>query len=634
MTRPHTEFDPLSYFKHRRATSTDQARLTRELSDWIKHFSASDHQILRDISAHLKSYNKQAISDFWNATALCEAQEREHAMLMEGRRADLRRQNVVQLRIDGDAMTKELEVSYCSESSLDPPDDVLLVSEPGNRSVTGLRTATGTNACSNVGTSTRTLSSTSTPLVVSTSSFSSRSKSPSPTYDESSSITAAPSDTPLSKISKLAKPAQPAAFPSVNGESNVKFPPEQPMSVYHTLLFRLARKLMSDFLKSKNEQKVKAKGGLVRKDKAVDVQMDENCDERNGANIIDLKDAQVAMSCTLNTMSASNCNYFKKNSKGIISKALALCEIKDFDKHTCLKFLQKYNTPLQSNEAVETLRKTVLRDRAKLLDDDPCPESVLQGKTLRILEHLCEFVLHKPYGTQKPSEHECLNVWATIFGVLTDLVTFHTGEKALEASKIMKRMQREEYGEPSDVGRKVDCVFMFDGIELSNIELKSQNSSPRDVSVQLRKNIRLARCIQEMHISFGMNNAPVVMGDVQGFVGTFYRVVQMGDISVAGEVTSSVVCLPETALALEAFLQDESLALICNFIESLEAQGPVVKTAKDRQALIVQKEKFRSGLRASPGPQRARERKFVNVVTLSPAKKRDRADMESDIASM
>ncbi|KAG9069380.1 hypothetical protein KI688_010282 [Linnemannia hyalina] len=301
-----------------------------------------------------------------------------------------------------------------------------------------------------------------------------------------------------------------------------------------------------------------------------------------------------------------------------LEAAYTLCEIKDFDKHECLKFLQKYNTPLQSNEAVVTLRKSVLRDRANLLDADSCPEVVLLGKTLRILEHLCELVLHKPYRTQKPSEHDCLNVWATIFGVLTELVTFHAGEKAQEASK-MRRMQREEYGEPSDARRKVDCVFMFDGIELSNTELKSQIASPRDVSVQLRKSIRLARCIQELHLSFG-------------FVGTFYRVVQMDDISVASEVTSAVVCLPETALGLEAFLQDESLALIYNFIGSLEAQRPVVKTAKDRQALGLQKEKFRSGLRASPGPQRARERKFVNVVTLSPAKKRDWTAMESDIA--
>ncbi|KAF8935076.1 hypothetical protein BGZ58_005267 [Dissophora ornata] len=94
---------------------------------------------------------------------------------------------------------------------------------------------------------------------------------------------------------------------------------------------------------------------------------------------------------------------------------------------------------------------------------------------------------------------------------------FYKTALPLEASKITRRMQREEFGEPSDAGRKVDCVFMFDGIELSNIELKSQNPSPRDFSVQLRKNIRLARCIQGFHLSFGMDEAPVIMGDVDGF---------------------------------------------------------------------------------------------------------------------
>lgn len=43
----------------------------------------------------------------------------------------------------------------------------------------------------------------------------------------------------------------------------------------------------------------------------------------------------------------------------------------------------------------------------------------------------------------------------------------------------------------------------------------------------------------------------------------------MNDIFVAGEVASSVVNLPETALELEVFLQSESLALICNFIVSV-----------------------------------------------------------------
>lgn len=77
----------------------------------------------------------------------------------------------------------------------------------------------------------------------------------------------------------------------VNGESNVEFPQEQPMSAYHTLLFRLARKSMNNYLKNK-EQKGKAKGDLVLKDKANanDGPISEENYGRSGANI-DLKDA-------------------------------------------------------------------------------------------------------------------------------------------------------------------------------------------------------------------------------------------------------------------------------------------------------------------------------------------------------
>ncbi|KAF9086354.1 hypothetical protein BGX27_003204, partial [Mortierella sp. AM989] len=89
--------------------------------------------ILRDISKYLKSYNKKAITEFWAAIAQRENQEAEHAKMMQERRSDLRRQNIKQLRIDGDALTKELEEGYVSESSSVRSDEVILVQEPGTR---------------------------------------------------------------------------------------------------------------------------------------------------------------------------------------------------------------------------------------------------------------------------------------------------------------------------------------------------------------------------------------------------------------------------------------------------------------------------------------------------------------------
>ncbi|KAF9211241.1 hypothetical protein BGZ59_008362 [Podila verticillata] len=109
LTRTPAEYNPLSYFKHRGATSSLRERLTHELSQWIKYFSASDKQIHRDIANSLRSYRKQTMSNFWNEIAERESQQRHHEQLLEQRKIDLRRQNVTQLGIDGDALTRELD---------------------------------------------------------------------------------------------------------------------------------------------------------------------------------------------------------------------------------------------------------------------------------------------------------------------------------------------------------------------------------------------------------------------------------------------------------------------------------------------------------------------------------------------
>jgi hypothetical protein len=36
----------------------------------------------------------------------------------------------------------------------------------------------------------------------------------------------------------------------------------------------------------------------------------------------------------------------------------------------------------------------------------------------------------------------------------------------------MRQLQSAEYGDVSESGRKVDMLFMFDGVEVSNVEFK------------------------------------------------------------------------------------------------------------------------------------------------------------------
>ncbi|KAF9167217.1 hypothetical protein DFQ26_005330 [Actinomortierella ambigua] len=101
--------DALSYFRHRGATSSLRRRLMQELSYWIEFFAASDKQVLHDIANSLNSCRKQTLAEFWNDLAQQEARQKQSESLLEQRKIDIRRQNVAQLRIDGDVMTRELE---------------------------------------------------------------------------------------------------------------------------------------------------------------------------------------------------------------------------------------------------------------------------------------------------------------------------------------------------------------------------------------------------------------------------------------------------------------------------------------------------------------------------------------------
>ncbi|KAF9213727.1 hypothetical protein BGZ59_004930 [Podila verticillata] len=122
---------------------------------------------------------------------------------------------------------------------------------------------------------------------------------------------------------------------------------------------------------------------------------------------------------------------------------------------------------------------------------------------------------------------------------------------------------------------------MYKGVELSNIEFKRAEIGERHLAIQNRKNVRQARCIQEVHASLGVDNPSIFMANVHGFVGVFYQVRPMGDTAIAGKTTSDLVHLPPTAGGLKASLQGNSLAIIWNFLASLETQAPIVQLAKD-----------------------------------------------------
>jgi hypothetical protein len=81
---------------------------------------------------------------------------------------------------------------------------------------------------------------------------------------------------------------------------------------------------------------------------------------------------------------------------------------------------------------------------------------------------------------------------------------------------VLRNQQAYEYGDVSETGRKVDLIFMYKDIEISNVEFKRADISSKDITVQCRKNIRLGRCLQEAHAAYGLEDASVIMGDVAG----------------------------------------------------------------------------------------------------------------------
>lgn len=81
----------------------------------------------------------------------------------------------------------------------------------------------------------------------------------------------------------------------------------------------------------------------------------------------------------------------------------------------------------------------------------------------------------------------------------------------MEASKVVRRQQAAEYGEVSEAGRKVDCLFAFESIELSNVEFKLGGALDKEIAIQNRKNIRLDLALQEAHARHGASDVPVFM---------------------------------------------------------------------------------------------------------------------------
>ncbi|KAG9072242.1 hypothetical protein KI688_000011 [Linnemannia hyalina] len=339
-------------------------------------------------------------------------------------------------------------------------------------------------------------------------------------------------------------------------------------------------------------------------DHAVDMlkRYQQQKDKEKDATLV--KDAQVAMSRVLNTMSPRAVQHFTRKKED-----------------------QPYSEVLHEHDVTYLARK-VLLDRAGLVAQYPLDELlpkkvIMQDKVFRIVEYLCHIVCSPPYKTTDPSENDCLLIWAQVFGIIADKVSILSGERMLESSKLLRRQQAAEFGDLCDTGRKVDLAFAFKDIEISNIEFKRPNLPTQSIIIQSRKNIRLGRCIQEIHKGYGVQDPSVIMGDVSGSVGMFHQLARMDEIWIAGKMVKSTVQIPTTPGSLESFLESNSLALIWNYTEYLERQGPRTKQAKEHHDRDSEMGAFSEAVSCSrPTTPPRKVKPFSDVVTFSPSKKR------------
>ncbi|KAF9968218.1 hypothetical protein BGZ73_000207 [Actinomortierella ambigua] len=190
-------------------------------------------------------------------------------------------------------------------------------------------------------------------------------------------------------------------------------------------------------------------------------------------------------------MSPRAVQHFIGNGRNdIITGAVNRAAISTFEQHNCLTILPRYLRVLQEHD-IQRLSRQLVRDRYELQAPydliKPLPEGLqMHDRVLEILQYL------------------------------NDDITLQTGERMLEASKVLRQEQAAEFGDLCDAGRKVDLAFLHKGIELSNIEFKKPGIGAMDITVQCRKNIRLGRCLQEQHRRYGVQEPSVIMGNVAG----------------------------------------------------------------------------------------------------------------------
>ncbi|KAI7826609.1 hypothetical protein BC939DRAFT_114213 [Gamsiella multidivaricata] len=338
-----------------------------------------------------------------------------------------------------------------------------------------------------------------------------------------------------------------------------------------------------------------------------------------------LKDAMVALSCTANLHSPKVGAYFEDD---FLARAFNACMDSEIDHHEDLvRWLAPLREIARSGDASD-VRDEALFKNAELTRERRriCALGArsLHEKVLDIVQQMCALVIERPFG-DSPSETDALIAWANVYKTLLPTgITISTGETWLRATLPVHSELAAELGTEAGEGggRRVDMRFLYNDIEVSNVELKARSRKTSERATQTRKNLRLARCIQRELERLGVPTPEILFADVSGYMGIFSKVVKLDDIYVAGRVTDQVVTLPTSMYTLRQFLEGSSLSVIINFLSHLERLGMAAWDAAAAKEASDSESDFVEDVEYDVDESYPTEKRFEDNILLTPKKKR------------
>ncbi|KAF9091263.1 hypothetical protein BGX23_005360, partial [Mortierella sp. AD031] len=284
---------------------------------------------------------------------------------------------------------------------------------------------------------------------------------------------------------------------------------------------------------------------------AADQDHNRTMDIPEGRDVSHLSPNRVALSCTVDLSIDGLQDYFEEKFLLDPSDSFSMMST-DHGVRTLLQPLRDVSTKHDARYLLEEVRimKGRYQEQARAKGD--------------VLERV-RLVIKPSFGT-RAAKADVVSEWKAVFSLLLmdTEIYMKSGECVSEATKSVKAKLDGEFNDFGAFGRKVDLLFHMDGQELVNIEFKLEEATQTAVQVQHLKNIRLNRAIMESHATASGARPPIVVMEIQGWIGSLFALYPFEDVFVCKYLET--IELPRSASGLKRFLKGSTLKVLFKFI--------------------------------------------------------------------